>query len=83
LESNQAERDDAPITTVEELTRLSERFGPCYGERNLGLASEFAEEHWQPHARLDEIATQCPEGFGRFHERMTNCFRRVQARSER
>jgi hypothetical protein len=74
----QAEKDDNPKNTLDELTRLSERFDRYYGEGNLDLAVEFAEDYWRPGARLDEIATQCPEGFGRFQQQMTNCFRRVK-----
>jgi hypothetical protein len=77
----QAEKDATPKNTLDELTRLSERFDRYYGEGNLDLAIEFAEDYWRPGARLDEIATQCPEGFGRFLERMTNSFRRVKAAS--
>jgi hypothetical protein len=77
----QAEKDNNPKNTLNELTRLSDRFDRYYGEGNLDLAVEFAEDYWRPGARLDEIATQCPEGFGRFQQQMTNCFRRVKAAS--
>jgi hypothetical protein len=39
-----AERDDAPKRTLDELTRLSDRFDRYYGEGNLDLASQFAED---------------------------------------
>jgi hypothetical protein len=79
----QAERDATPKKTLDELTRLSERFDRFYGEDNLDLASEFAEDYWRPGAKLDEIATQCPVGFARFQDRMINRFRQVRAASGR
>jgi hypothetical protein len=77
----QAERDATPKKTLDELTRLSDRFDRYYGEGNLDLACEFAEEYWRLGARLDEIATQCPVGFGRFQDRMIHRFRQVRAAS--
>jgi hypothetical protein len=79
----QAEKDDTPKKTLDELTRLSERFDRYYGEGSLDLAVEFAEDYWRPGARLQEIATQCPQGFGRFQEQMANSFRRAKAASGR
>ena len=79
----QAEADDTPKKTLDELTRISDRFDRYYGEGNLDLAVEFAEDYWRPGARLEEIATQCPEGFGRFQERVANRFRQVKAASAR
>jgi hypothetical protein len=64
---------------LDELTRLSDRFDRYCGEGNLDLAIEFAEDYGRPGARLDEIATQCPEGFGRFQHRMSNRFRQAKA----
>jgi hypothetical protein len=78
-----AERDSTPKKTLDELTRLSDRFDRYYGEGNLDLAIEFAEDYWRPGARLDEIATQCPEGFGRFQQRMINRFRQAKAAAGR
>lgn len=78
-----AEKDATPKRTLDELTRLSVRFDRHYGEGNLDLAAEFAEDHWRPNANLDEIASQCPEGFGRFQDRMTNRFRQIKAGSRR
>ena len=78
-----AERDKAPKRTLDELTRLSDRFDSYYGEGHTGLAMEFAESYWRDGARLDEIAAQCPKGFGRFQKTMTNRFRRAKARAGR
>jgi hypothetical protein len=74
-----AEQDDSPKRTLDELTRLSDRFDRYYGEGNVDMAMEFAKDYWQSGARLHEIATQCPEGFCRFQDRMANRFRRVKA----
>ena len=79
----QAEADDFPKKPLDELTRLSDQFDRFYGDGNLDLAAEFAEDYWRSHARLAEITTQCPEGFGRFQDRMTNRFRQVKAASGR
>jgi hypothetical protein len=74
-----AEQDDAPKRTLDELTRRSDRFDCVYGDGNLDLATEFAEDYWQSNAHLDEIASQCPHGFRSFDRDMTNEFRRAKA----
>lgn len=78
-----AEKDDNPKRTLDELTRLSDRLDRCYGSGNLELAVAFAEDYWFGHARLDDIARQCPNGFGRFQRDMINKFCRVKAREGR
>jgi len=77
----QAERDDDPKKTLDELTRRSPRCDRYYGEGNVDLASRFAEDHWRRNARLDEITAQCPRGFGPFVRDMTNSFRCAKAAS--
>ncbi len=79
----QAERDENPKRTLDELTRLSDRFDRSYGEGNLDLATEFAEEYWRAYARLDEIAHQCPQGFGTFQQEVAGQFRRARRRAGR
>jgi len=74
-----AEKDAAPKNTLDELTRLADRFDRYYGDGNLDHATEFAEDHWRDGARLEEIAAQCAEGFGQFQERMTNRLRQLKA----
>jgi len=78
-----AERDPGPKKTLDELTRLSNRFDRHYGEGNTDMATEFAEDYWRHDARLDEIASQCPKGFGPFQKKMTNRFRQARDRSGR
>jgi len=70
-----AEHDDNPKKTLDELTRISDRFDRYYGDGNTDMASEFAEDYWRQHAKLDAIRTDCPEGFGRFEDVATNRFR--------
>ncbi len=76
-----AEKDDGPKSTLNELTQLSDRFDSVYGDGNTALASDFAENYWRRNARLDEIAAQCPVGFGEFRRELANAFRAVRARS--
>ncbi len=73
-----SERDKEPKRTLDELTRLSSKFTTCYGHGSVDLASDFVDEYWQHNARTDEIAIQCPNGFGRFQSRMANRFRQVK-----
>lgn len=77
-----AEKDANPKATLDGLTRLSDRLDRYYGEGSLDLAEDFAEEHWRSSARLDEISSQCPRGFGRFQRHMVNAFRRAKARAD-
>jgi hypothetical protein len=74
----QAERDDNPKATLDELTCHSRRFDRCYGQGNLDLAAEFAENFWRPSARLDEIVAQCPRGYAPFERAVVDRFRHVQ-----
>jgi len=78
-----AEGDGEPKKTLNELTELSDRFERVYGEGDAELARQFAEDHWEHNARLDEIASQCSGGFGRFQRDMTNAFRGAKARAGR
>ena len=78
-----AENDKMPKTTLDHLTRLSQRFDRYYGEGNLDMAMEFAEEHWARSASLDQISSQCPRGFDRFQRSMINAFRRARASAGR
>lgn len=70
-----AEADDDPKKTLDELTRLSERFDRWYGEGNVDLACEFAEDYWKENARLDEMAAQCPHSYRPFQRELVNQFR--------
>lgn len=73
-----AENDDNPKRTLNELTRLSEVVDQFYGNGNTTLAREFAET-WGEHARLSEIESQCPSGFGKFCQDATNGMRWARA----
>lgn len=55
-----AERDDDPKLTLDELTDLSPRLDQRYGYGNRQLAEDFAEL-WQNSARLSAIEQQCPK----------------------
>ena len=81
LPSYRAEKDPHPKRTLSELTKLSNRFDRAYGEGNLDMAIEFAEDYWRRTANLDEIALQCPRGYGQFERRMRDAFRRAKART--
>lgn len=70
-----------PKTTLDELTRTSDRFDRCYGEGNLDLSREFAEDYWRQHADLDAIRTDCTEGFRPFEKSMTQQFRHARRSS--
>ncbi|MBY0527366.1 MAG: hypothetical protein K2R98_28480 [Gemmataceae bacterium] len=72
-----AEADDHPKATLDELTRLSDRFDHYYGDGNLDLALDFAENHWQGYARIDEISAQCPKNYRPFQKDIVNQFRRL------
>lgn len=79
----QAEKDDQPKKTLDELTRLSNCFDRCYGQGNLDMAIEFAENYWRRHARLEQIRQQCPIGFGAFETEVTQQFRAAKRRAGR
>jgi hypothetical protein len=79
----QAEQDDAPKKTLDELTRISDRFDRFYGEGNVDLAEEFAEDYWREFARLDGIGAQCPRGYRPFERRATQQFRTAKRRAGR
>jgi hypothetical protein len=72
-----AESDPAPKVTLDESTRESERFDRFYGEGNVDMAEEFAEDYWKDHARLDDIRAQCALGYGPFEDATTQRFRRA------
>jgi hypothetical protein len=78
-----AEKDRDPKRTLDELTRRSDRFDRCYGEGNVEMAREFADNHWRDNARLNEIEGQCPLGFVPFQEEMTTQFQRAKGRRGR
>jgi hypothetical protein len=78
-----AERDDDPKKTLHELTARSSRFDRCYGQGNLDLAQDFAEQFWQPSANLDEIASQCSQGYTPFEQKVTDRFRHIRTASGR
>ena len=70
-----AESDADPKVTLDELTRESDRFDRFYGEGNVDMAEEFAEEYWKNHARLDDIRSQCSAGYVPFEDATTQHFR--------
>lgn len=78
-----AEADSDPKQTLDELTRCSERFDRFYGDGNLDLAREFAEDYWRSYAHLNEIEGQCPRSFAPFQQEMTTQFQRCRGRSGR
>ena len=79
----QAEKDKYPKNTLDQLTRLSGQFDAVYGDGHSGLARDFADRYWAGFAKLDEIASQCPKGYGRFEKVMVNAFRRAKAMAGR
>ncbi len=81
-EHYQAERDDEPKKTLDELTRHSDRFDRFYGTGNLDHARDFAENYWLGHARLDEIAGQCPRAYVPFQDEMVAQFRGLTGRPQ-
>lgn len=76
----QAEADHDPKRTLDELTRHSDRFDRYYGEGNLDLARDFADNFWRTHARLDDIARECPKGYRPFEKDTTQQFRAAARR---
>ena len=81
--SYKAETDKKPKATLDKLTRLSHRFDRFYGDGNLDMAQEFAEDYWQDFAKLNEISSQCPRGYGGFQRSMTNALQRVKVATRR
>ena len=77
-----AEKDRAPKKTLDELTDLSPELDRRYGEGNAGLAMEFADI-WKGTAKLADIETQCPRGFGKFCRVATNALRSAKTSSGR
>jgi hypothetical protein len=78
-----AEGDDDPKRTLDELTRISDRFDRYYGQGNVDLAVEFAECYWRRFARLDDIGRQCPQGYRPFEKAATQQFRAASRRAGR
>jgi len=79
----QSERDDDPKKTLDELTRHSARFDRTYGEGNLDMAREFAEDYWRPFAHLDDLRVHCPRGYAPFEQGVTQEFRSAVRRQGR
>ena len=75
LSGYHAEDDASPKKTLDELTRISDRFDRYYGDGNTDMAIEFADGFWRPYAKLDVIRTECPEGYGEFEKIAVNRFR--------
>ena len=78
-----SERDKDLKKTLHELTLRSNRFDRTYGEGNVDMAREFAEEHWRRSARLDELRVQCPRGYKPFEQSITQEFRSAARRRGR
>jgi hypothetical protein len=77
-----AEKDPEPKKTLDELTRLSDRFDRFdrfYGEGNTDMAADFAEDYWRHNAALDSIRAQCPQGYKPFEKVATNRFRKARS----
>jgi hypothetical protein len=77
-----AEKDDDPKRTLDELTRESTELDQCYGTGNKSLTEEFAEL-WQQCANLNSIDNQCPKGFRPFCKQATDAFNREKAKKGR
>jgi hypothetical protein len=77
-----AEEDPNPKLTLDEITRISDKCDRYYGEGSVDLAEEFVLGHWGNAAPVDQIASQCPQGFGCFMREMTNEFRSAKARAK-
>jgi len=75
----QAERDDDPKKTLDELTLVSPTVTVRYGRGNSGMASEFAGG-WRIGALLTQIEAECPRGFSPFCLQTTAAMRRVRFR---
>lgn len=78
-----SERDDNPKKTLDELTRISARSDRWYGEGNVDLAQEFAEDCWRRPAWLNDIRDQCPQGYRPFERAVTQQFRSASRRAGR
>jgi hypothetical protein len=78
-----SEKDDQPKKTLHELTRHSDRFDRTYGEGNVDMAREFAEEYWRQSARLDDLRAQCPRGYRPFEQAVAAEFRSAARRQGR
>jgi hypothetical protein len=76
-----AEKDPEPKKTLDEITEHSQKLEFRYGDGNTELASQFAEDHWKPNARLNEISSQCPTGFGEFRKHVRQGFRASRQRN--
>jgi hypothetical protein len=83
MKGYRAERDKQPKKTLDELTRHSNKFDRFYGDGSVELASDFADAYWRTRARLQEICTQCPQGFRPFQDEMTNRFRQMKTQEGR
>ncbi len=75
-----AEKGPEPKNTLDEITERSRKLEYRYGDGNTELASQFADDHWTPNARLDEISAQCPNGFGEFRKQACQGFRASRQR---
>ncbi|MBN1554251.1 MAG: hypothetical protein JXA11_05865 [Phycisphaerae bacterium] len=74
-EAYNAEKDPEPKKTLDELTRISNRFDRFYGVGNMDMATAFAEKYWRENAKLDAIHSGCPKGYGSFEKVVVNRFR--------
>jgi hypothetical protein len=78
-----SERDKEPKRTLHELTCHSDRFDRTYGEGNVDMAREFAEDYWRNFAKLDDLRVQCPRGYRPFEGSVTDEFRSTARRQGR
>jgi hypothetical protein len=77
------ERDADPKKTLDELARHSDRFDRTYGEGNVDMAREFAEDYWRNSAHLDDLRVHCPRGYAPFERSVTQEFRSAAGRAGR
>lgn len=78
-----SEKDRDPKKTLHELTQRSDRFDRTYGEGNVDMARDFAQEYWRQSAHLDDLCAQCPRGYRPFEQSVTEEFRSAARRQGR
>lgn len=69
------------VKALDAITRVSSRFDRNYGEGNVDMAADFGKNYWRRGARLQEIAQQCPVGYGGFEHQLRSRIRSQRNRS--
>ena len=72
-----AERDNSPKATLDELTRLSQECDRHYASGNLDLAMDFTES-WKEFANLAIIEHECARGFAPFSSALQEALARAR-----